>query len=58
MTQRCLLQRYRIIMTAAAAAPCEVIKSEHDNKQYRHLVLPNGLSALLIHDPATHLGAC
>ena len=31
---------------------CDTIQSPADKKLYRYLKLPNGVSALLIHDPA------
>eukprot|EP00878_Enallax_costatus_P009494 GHUV01009921.1.p2 GENE.GHUV01009921.1~~GHUV01009921.1.p2 ORF type:complete len:172 (+),score=41.37 GHUV01009921.1:129-644(+) len=31
---------------------CDIIQSPNDKKLYRYLTLSNGLSALLIHDPA------
>ena len=40
-----------------AAAPVQVIKSENDQRQYRHLTLPNQLQVLLVSDPATEKSA-
>lgn len=45
--------RSTVLMASVSASsmPVEVIKSPADNKLYRHLVLENGLTVLLIHDP-------
>ena len=40
-------------MSSTATAATTVEQSPQDDRTYRHVVLPNGLSALLISDPTT-----
>lgn len=56
------------VATSAEAAPdvnrdeerqarVEVVKPERDDRNYRHLVLPNGLEVMLVSDPQTETAA-
>lgn len=50
-----------LALTALAACqavgPAQPVKSPNDDRQYRHVVLPNNLRALLIHAPASDRAA-
>lgn len=41
------------LVAACADAPTEPVKSPNDEREYRHIVLSNGLRALLIHGPGS-----
>lgn len=42
-----------MIASCAKPAPTDIITSPNDDRDYRHLVLENGLSVILISDPTT-----
>ncbi len=44
-----------VAIASAAPGPGQVIKSPQDHKLYKLITLPNGLTALLISDPAIKL---
>ena len=43
--------------SATAVFPGDIQKSETDKCSYRHIRLPNGLQALLVHEPNCHKAA-
>ncbi|MCY3622325.1 MAG: insulinase family protein [Gammaproteobacteria bacterium] len=45
------------LVAACSEAPFQPVKSPNDYREYRHVVLPNGLQALLIHSDWSRSGA-
>ena len=46
-----------VLVACQAVAPVQPVKSPNDDREYRHVVLPNNLRALLIHAPASDRAA-
>ena len=46
-----------VLAACQATSPLQPVKSPIDNREYRHVVLPNNLRALLIHSPGSDRAA-
>lgn len=46
-----------LLVVAVPLAAVEINKSQHDNREYKYLILDNGLRVILVSDPDTELAA-